>query len=156
MAFSLKTTKTDRVWRNLRDRIRKLGDFHVKVGVLDSNQPHGLISMAELAAIHEFGAPAANIPERSFIRRTFTEEEGKAELRKITFGLAQNIVNDKMSLTQALEALGVWGANAVRRRVKMGLWPPLRPQTVKRKGSSAPLVDTGQLINSVTHKVAKS
>lgn len=32
-------------------------------------------------------------------------------------------------------------------------WPPLKPETVKRKGSSKPLIDTGRLRNSITHKV---
>ena len=32
-------------------------------------------------------------------------------------------------------------------------WPPLKPQTIKRKGSSKPLIDTGRLRNSIIHKV---
>lgn len=32
-------------------------------------------------------------------------------------------------------------------------WPPLKPETVKRKGSSRPLIDTGRLRDSITHKV---
>lgn len=32
-------------------------------------------------------------------------------------------------------------------------WPPLRPETIKRKGSSRPLIDTGRLRDSITHKV---
>lgn len=42
-----------------------------KVGVIGSK--------AEIATHHEFGAPAAGIPERSFIRSTFNEEKGKME-----------------------------------------------------------------------------
>ena len=32
-------------------------------------------------------------------------------------------------------------------------WPSLKPETIKRKGSSKPLIDTGRLSNSITHKV---
>lgn len=32
-------------------------------------------------------------------------------------------------------------------------WPPLKPETIRRKGSSKPLIDTGRLRNSITHKV---
>lgn len=32
-------------------------------------------------------------------------------------------------------------------------WPPLKPETVKRKKSSKPLIDTGRLRNSITHKI---
>lgn len=42
---------------------------YAKVGVIGSK--------AAIAAHHEFGAPAAMIPERSFIRSTFNEEKSK-------------------------------------------------------------------------------
>lgn len=32
-------------------------------------------------------------------------------------------------------------------------WPPLKPETIKRKGSSKPLIDTGKLRNSIVHNV---
>ncbi len=32
-------------------------------------------------------------------------------------------------------------------------WPPLKPATIKRKGSSKPLIDTGKLRNSIVHNV---
>lgn len=44
-----------------------------KVGVIGSR--------AKIAIHHEYGAPAANIPERSFIRSTFNEE--KRQISKI-------------------------------------------------------------------------
>ncbi|MCJ7694313.1 MAG: hypothetical protein MUO40_02705 [Anaerolineaceae bacterium] len=46
-------------------------EYSANVGVIGSK--------AQIAAHHEFGAPAAGIPERSFIRSTFNEEKGKLE-----------------------------------------------------------------------------
>ena len=46
-------------------------DYSANVGVIGSK--------AQIAAHHEFGAPAAGIPERSFIRSTFNEEKDKLE-----------------------------------------------------------------------------
>lgn len=43
------------------------GDLTVKVGVFGSK--------AHVAAIHEYGAPGAGIPERSFERSTFNEQK---------------------------------------------------------------------------------
>ncbi len=45
-------------------------DF-VKVGVFGKR--------AYIGAVHEFGAPSRNIPERSFIRSTFKDEKKKIE-----------------------------------------------------------------------------
>lgn len=35
-------------------------------------------------------------------------------------------------------------------------WPPLKPETIKRKRSSKPLIDTGRLRNSITHKIEEN
>lgn len=53
------------------------GDLTVKVGVFGSR--------AGVAAIHEYGAPGANIPERSFERSTFSEQ--KENVVRIVKGL---------------------------------------------------------------------
>ncbi len=49
------------------------GGLSAKVGVVGGRAP--------VAVIHEFGAPAANIPERSFLRSTANSE--KSALKKI-------------------------------------------------------------------------
>lgn len=50
-----------------------IDSLSAKVGVIGSR--------AKIAIHHEYGAPAANIPERSFIRSTFNEE--KRQIRNI-------------------------------------------------------------------------
>jgi|Deesub1362B_J571_1020462.scaffolds.fasta_scaffold00499_29 phage gpG-like protein len=54
-----------------------------------------------------------------------------------------------------LRKAGAFLEGAVKEKITQGdpSWPPLRPETVKRKGSSKPLIDTGKLRTSITHKV---
>lgn len=52
--------------------------FEVEVGVFNDQ---GKNPRATIAMYHEFGAPAAGIPERSFIRSTVAEQE--SQVRKI-------------------------------------------------------------------------
>ena len=145
----------DKVWRKLKSRLAMLGrkDASVKVGVLEGSGEHdGGFSMVELAAVHEFGSPANNIPSRSFIRATFVNN--REEAARVLQRLAKGIVTNKLEVDQALGVLGLWGANAVKRYITSGkVVPPLKPATIARKGSSKPLVDTGQLVNSITWKV---
>jgi hypothetical protein len=42
----------------------------------------------------------------------------------------------------------------MRRRVRKRIPPPLKPETIKRKKSSVPLVDTGQLVAAIMAKVS--
>lgn len=149
----------DRAWKELRRKVIEMAaGSRVKVGVLseaggDKEHNDDGITLVELAAIHEYGSPAANIPERSFIRRTFSEKA--EELAKMQEKLVAAIVNRKMDVRTALEALGQWGAAEVKKTIKTGphIPPPLKKKTADRKGSDRPLVDTGLLANSVTHVV---
>jgi hypothetical protein len=153
----------DAVWRRLVAKIGEAKNAYVKVGVLasaggDKEVSKGL-TLLELAAIHEFGSPAANIPERSFIRRTFSESEGRETLNKMLERIARGILADNLTAAQGLETLGLWAANAIKMRIKSKIPPPLQPATIKEKlkkghaGGSTPLVATGQLIDSITSEV---
>jgi phage gpG-like protein len=146
----VKTTTDDRLWRRLRDRIKGIGTAYVKVGIVGSGAQadHNGLTNAELMAIHEYGAPKANIPARKPIRRTFADK--RDELRGIQRKLAKALLRGTMDVDHALGVLGAWGAGAIKKTIADGLEPPLKEATIKRKGSSTPLVDTGQLINSIT------
>ena len=143
----------------MRKRLRKIDRAQVKVGVLASKggqqaHPDGTgATLIEIAAAHEFGT--SNVPERSFIRRAF--EDNTQEAQALMGKLARRIVEDKTSIDESLRILGTWGANLVRRTVTVGdhIPPPLKPETVKRKGSTRPLVDKSHMINSLDYEVDK-
>lgn len=149
----------DRVWQRIVRDLRKLPKMHAKVGVLASkggNAQHSSgITLIELMAIHEFGSPAAGIPERKPIRSAFKKND--PELRKLTVRLAKAIINNTMSQEQALEVLGAWGATQIKNNIAQGahLKPANAPATVAAKGSTRPLVDTGRLLGSINHEVVK-
>lgn len=146
----------DKVWQALRRRLEASAKSHVVVGVLANKggtADHGGVTMVELAAIHEFGAPKAGIPERSFLRSTMSKQE--PALNKLIGRLAHEIVEKGMEVHQALELLGTWGAAAVKKAITTGpgIPPELKPETVARKGSTRPLVNTGRLLDAITYEV---
>lgn len=150
-----KTTVNDRVWRQLMKKLPGIGKVRVKVGIVGSNadKEHGEsgLTVADIWIIHELGAPNANIPARAPLRTTF--EQKLDELKGMQLKLAKALLNDKMDVQRAFNILGAWGASAIKATIKAGLPPPLAASTIARKGSSVPLIDTGQLINSVTWAV---
>lgn len=149
------TKSNDQVWRELRARLKVHGraQSHVQVGVLgDSGTHHSGFSMVELAAVHEFGSPAAGIPERSFIRSALRDR--KDEMTKLLTGVAKRIIDNKMTIDQGLGQLGLWAATAIKKQIiGQDIPPPLKASTVAKKGSSKPLVDTGQLLGAISWKV---
>lgn len=147
-----------KAWDAMRANIDAMGEQSVRVGVLGSkggNAPHGDegLTMIELAVIHEFGSPAANIPERSFIRSAF--EKNRAELAEFQGKLANAVILGKIRPAQALAMLGDWGVAKVRAGITEGdgIPPPLAASTIARKGSSRPLIDTGRMNGAVAYEV---
>ncbi len=149
---------SDAVWQKLRQTVKGIDKASVRVGVLGANalQVHagGSYTNVQIAVTHEFGAPAAGIPERSFIRSTFVTR--RDELVKLQAAACRGILAGKYSIEHALGLIGAWAAGAVREQItKYGpfLFAPLAARTIAAKGKSGPLVDSGQLVGSITFVV---
>jgi len=156
---------TDHGAKAMLERLRalKASTALVRVGVLadaakdppkDKNGKVGKppkYTLLEVAAVHEFGAPAANIPQRSFIRAPVdTHAEDIKRLQGVLF---EHVVEGKITESAALDQIGAKVASWCQEAIDNGIEPALADATVKRKGSSKPLVNTGQLKSSITWKV---
>jgi len=158
----------DKVWRDLKRKLGKSINRGVRVGVLSSkgadasHDSHKAsrpgkgsedISMIELAAIHEFGSPAAGIPKRSFLVDTF--KGNQREMEAFALKLAKGIILNRFSHLKALEMLGLWGVKQIKNRITSGdgIAPKNADSTIAKKKSDRPLVDTGRLINAINHEV---
>jgi hypothetical protein len=169
--FTIKNKPTQ-AWENLRAELRRLksqgGGIYAKAGFLgaggerppEPGEPSGLTN-AELAAVHEYGAPEVGVPARPFVGPAFDDnrERYELELRR----LVGAFLSGSIHLEQALGILGLLMASDIRRYVTEGdeVPPPNAPATLARKeakSSGSPwgvrtLVDTGRMIGSTTHAV---
>jgi hypothetical protein len=154
-----------KVWNDAMRRLTLVAKLRVRVGVLaaqgGSNVQEGSdITLIELAAIHEFGSPAAHIPERSFIRSTF-KVHARDALRSKMSVLCKAALSGKVDPHRAIELLGLWAASAVKRSIttrmiRQELKPAtIRAKTVGGKKGDVALVDEGQLLNAITYDVDK-
>lgn len=135
----------DKVWRKIYGLARKLDGASVKVGVMEGD-------IAEIAMIHEYGAPKAKIPERSFIRSTFRNK--RSELAALQARICALVLAGKLDEKKAMALIGAWSVGAIKATItKDGNLAPLAASTIAAKGSSRPLVDTSQLVNSITFVV---
>ena len=139
----------DKLNKVLGDIAEKLGRAStLKVGFLEgATYPDGTL-VAMVAAIQNFGAPAAGIPPRPFFSNMVAEKspewgdklaaileradyDGKLALNRLGYGIASDL---QMSIIETND-------------------PALDPATIASKGFSKPLVDTGQMLNSVQYDV---
>ena len=142
--------------RGLINNIRQMGKDKVFVGVpASSNTLHdGGINMATLAAVHEFGSISRNIPERSFLRSAIIEGKGKIN-DTVAQGVQAYLSQGKQIDLMFYDRIGLFASNLVKDKIVRGPFVPLAPATIKRKKSSKPLIDTGQLRQSITWIVRK-
>jgi hypothetical protein len=135
---------------------------YLKVGVFgdkgNAQAANGSITVAELAAIHEFGL---GVPERSFLRSYFDANEAllTSAIVRLTKSLIDQVLKNKKPATvqqqsNVLNKLGLFIVGGIQARISAGeITPPLAESTIARKGSSTPLIDTGQLRSSISHEV---
>lgn len=144
-------TEIDRGWRRIKGALQALPRGYTKVGVQTGEQhtqPGGeQRSQAEIAAWQEFGTP--DIPARPFLRAAL--EANLRRLREIKTRLLQRLYDGHLTPATALAALGEAHEAQVKAKLTAGPWTPNAPSTVARKGSSRPLIDTGQLRASIRH-----
>lgn len=92
------------------------------------------------------------IPARSFIRSTVDANrekyntEAAKELQKV-------LDNGGNSLQVALGRMGLLIESNIKNTIVTLKTPPNKEETKRRKGSDNPLIDTGELLNSIRHIV---
>lgn len=87
------------------------------------------------------------IPERSFIRSSFDENE--ETIGEFALSQAKLVVNGTQTSDNALDMVGHLVEGMVKRKISTGPFVPNSPATIRRKGSSKPLIDTGRLRQSI-------
>lgn len=148
--MSIKITGLQLAQDALRKELEKLqGGGFVLVGIHeDAAQPEGQdITMATLGAIQHYGND--HIPARPWLD-VGVEQGNKEYLEIIEDGAASGLTQN-----QILEQVGAVAAGYVQQYITDLQEPPNAPSTVKKKGSSNPLIDTGAMRQSVTYKVVK-
>lgn len=172
----VKVTDTDKGARKLLQRLLKNGALSVGVLAEDAGKTHEAketvdkikdvfkgfdsdgkasgkavaLTIGEIAEIHEFGL--GSCPRRSFLAGWVDEKQD--EIKRVVDAGAQALVSGRLdSPLQFLNQVGAWAVGSIQRRMSENIPPPLAPATIKRKGSSVALIDTGQLRSSISYRV---
>lgn len=118
----------------------------VKVGLPkgSNDYPDGT-SVIMVGTVHEFGSPARNIPQRSYLRSTV--ESNKRSYKDMFKKLSIRIIKGQITKKEALGLVGLQVRTDVRQKITDIKEPALK----SREGN--PLVDTGHLRRSITYEV---
>jgi len=172
---NISTKMTDLGWNRTIRNMHAMDRAYVMIGVQQGerhkDQDTGVTSdLVDIAASNEFGVERKNpvtmrrksggkylkvtskkVPERSFLRSTADEQ--RENIARQVQVIAAAIIDGKMSVHKGLMIIGLEHARQIKRKILMLRHPANSLMTILKKGSSNPLIDTGQLMQSIRAKV---
>lgn len=131
--------------------LAELADKEVRIGFQhgEAAEDDGT-DICDIVAWNELGTE--HIPSRPFLRKSVDENEGKinqflqAEVRSLASGkTAETLLNE----------IGTFQKSLVQEKIMEGSFAPNAESTIRRKGSSKPLIDTGRMRQSVNYVIKR-
>jgi len=143
---------------NLRSNFSK--KIFAKVGVLgntDGRKDNDPLGNAGIGLVQEFGSVTNKIPPRSFLRMPLETKQNRFQTALEKSSLRQKILTgDVKGLMQSLGFVAEEIIDDAFKSQGFGMWQPNAPSTIRKKGSSKPLIDTSQLRRSITSTVIEN
>lgn len=129
--------------------LKELAEKEVRVGF-----QHGKATeedgtdICDIAAWNELGT--VHIPARPFLRKSVDDNVSK--INSFLQEKKKDIVRGA-SAEQVLKEIGIFQKDLIQEKITEGDFAPNAPSTVRKKGSSKPLIDTGRMRQSVNYEI---
>lgn len=141
---------------------KELQKLSLMVGWLESARYNETTPIAGVAAVHEFGSPAKNIPPRPFLRPTI--ENNKKQWKALIASGAKAIMAGNETAESVMEKIGLLTQGQIKAAIQAVQNPKLEDATVdarkRRKADkettgslTKPLIDTGTMLDTLTYEV---
>lgn len=128
---------------------RITGPKQVKVGF-----PAGKVSTAVVdRAIWNHYGTSRGIPARPFLLNAI--RKNRSEYLRFLKSSGARILRGEMTLETAMRQLGIMAQGDIQQEITDLRTPPNAPSTIAQKGSSNPLIDTGEMRSKVTWQVKR-
>lgn len=136
--------------------MQELGKLEVAIGFQRGTTDEKGTDLCDIAAWNDLGTEPSGkskgIPSRPFMRDSVNLH--KEEIRSFAAKAAQQITKGG-SAEQALKNIGLYQKSLVQGQITDGNYEPNAKSTIREKGSSHPLIDTGRMRQSVSFQVRK-
>lgn len=138
-------------FRKIVSGLKDLDSVEIVVGVLrNAGKEKNGTDLVEVAAYNEFGTK--HIPSRPFIR--IASDEHGDEWQDLSEQCVDAIIAGSMGKNQVLNLIGSKAKADIQKVIgDKSKLAPNSDATVLRKGSSAPLIDTGRLRQSINYRI---
>ena len=115
--------------KKFQKMLEDLDKLEVRIGIQQGAGSDNGVDLVDIAMFNELGT--VHIPSRPFLRDSV----------------------DAHSSEDALKKIGVFQKGLIQKEIVNGDFVPNSPETIKRKGSDKPLIDTGRMRQSINYVI---
>nr|DAI55825.1 MAG TPA: virion morphogenesis protein [Caudoviricetes sp.] len=135
--------------KKLQKMLKELAEKEVRVGFQagKATEEDGT-DICDIAAWNELGT--VHIPARPFLRQSVDDNVSK--INSFLQSKKKDLVRG-VSAEQVLKEIGIFQKDLIQEKITEGNFTPNAESTVKKKGSSKPLIDTGRMRQSVNYEI---
>lgn len=161
-------TDRDKGYRDLRRALGGLSKIRVVVGIrgkagaekgsrtrkgADGSETttQDSISLVGIAAVHEYGTDDGHVPARPYLGPTI--DNNRAKYTNELEDALGRVIDGDSDIDTELGLIGLRVVKDTQQTINTMTDPPLSARTIAEKGSSALLIDTGRLIQSIDSEV---
>lgn len=143
------TDKVTADGKKLQKILKELADKEVRVGFQQgkATEEDGT-DVCDIAAWNELGT--VNMPSRPFLRMSVDDNSDK--INSFMSAQKRSIINGELA-DRILKKIGIFQKDLIQEKITEGGFAPNAPSTIKAKGSSKPLIDTGRMRQSVNFEI---
>jgi len=127
-----------------------INEYGIRIDVTDKMRGYlhsiGLHLKADTAVI--------TIPSRPFMRDAF--EKNHTLLMESISKWYGEVIEKKIELKTFFDRIGVMMTEQIKNSIRDGGWVSNHPITIEIKGSSRPLIDSGEMLESVKYQVVRT
>lgn len=134
----------DHGWKQVQKNLKQLQSTEVKVGLLSKAGSE----VVSYAGYNEFGT--SRIPSRPFMRQTFEDHE-KDMINRIA--ASYKAVSNGADIYSEVNKTGLFYKGLIQKMIGSNMAPENKPGTIRQKGSSKTLIDTGRMRQSIDFEV---
>lgn len=138
--------------KKLKKELEQLKKLQVRIGFQRGKKKHDdETDMCDVALFNELGTSKS--PSRPFLRQSVDDNSDK--INALCKSIMKNVSNGSCTAEEAYKKAGVYIKGLVQEQIKNGEFEANKPSTIKKKGSDKPLIDTGQMRQSVNFVICK-
>ena len=168
----IKTSNPQEIFAELQAKLKEAANTDILVGIPESatNTKDGeTFYLADIAFLQNYGSYSEK--ENRHMTSDEAKESGKIPPRPFGSTLMQNYgdkikkfyqkdvgesLKGKRSMKQSLNRVGFIASGLMKQNLSTGNWTPNAESTIAKKGSSKPLIDTGEMRRAITWVLKKS